>query len=248
MSRLADSERVNPAWAWKTKSDAVDVGNLNENIINYLSTLETEYQNLIFATAGRDGVHGTHSRHYKGNAVDLRIHNKKDPLNDKLYKRISKDLKRRDFGIVVVDPRHGNAPHIHLSYGTQGTEQKHDVAKFYSPDFDEQKFIAENGIPLNSTQTPTKEVVAAQEDFNENSKYVEDPTKYIPYPKEGNDLEEFNIPEMKLADLVDDGSVEYDLEKLRIDIKRASASILKDKYSTEIARKIKERQFLSKLV
>ena len=107
------------SWKWKLKHGSVGVSKLNKNILSYFNTLEPEYQDLILATAGSDGKHSINSRHYKNNAVDLRF-------NDKLYNRIKNDPKRLKYGLSLIDPNHGTAPHIHLSYGN-GSENKKDV-------------------------------------------------------------------------------------------------------------------------
>ena len=120
------SEKVNPnfnyttpKWNWGVKDSNVNVSGLNSNILSYLNTLEPEFQKEILATAGSDGKHTDNSRHYNNNAVDLR-------LNQDLYNRIEKDPLRLKYGITLVNPNHGSAPHIHLSYGN-GSENKMDV-------------------------------------------------------------------------------------------------------------------------
>ena len=107
-------------WKWKTKSNNVNIKNLDANIIEYLHTLEPEYQDYIIGTSGNDGkVHSSTSRHYKNKAVDL-------GFNQKLYDRVYKDPIRLKYGITLLDPNHGTAPHLHLSAG-DGTENQSDV-------------------------------------------------------------------------------------------------------------------------
>jgi len=106
-------------WKWDRKGSHVYVEGLDKNIIAYLNTLEPEYQKMILATAGSDGKHTKNSRHYSNKAVDLRF-------NQQLYDRVMKDPKRKEFGITLLDPNHGTAPHLHLSVGN-GSESKKDV-------------------------------------------------------------------------------------------------------------------------
>ena len=106
-------------WKWGLKDNSVNIKNLNNNLTSYLNTLEPEYQKLILATAGSDGEHAKNGRHYNNNAVDLR-------MNQDLYNRIEKDPLRLKYGLTLINPNHGTAPHIHLSFGN-GTENKNDV-------------------------------------------------------------------------------------------------------------------------
>ena len=106
-------------WKWGLKDNSVNIKNLNNNLTSYLNTLEPEYQKLILATAGFNGEHTKNSRHYNNNAVDLR-------MNQDLYNRIEKDPLRLKYGLTLINPNHGTAPHIHLSFGN-GTENKNDV-------------------------------------------------------------------------------------------------------------------------
>ena len=106
-------------WKWGLKDNSVNIKNLNNNLTSYLNTLEPEYQKLILATTGSNGEHAENSRHYSNNAVDLR-------MNQDLYNRIEKDPLRLKYGLTLINPNHGTAPHIHLSFGN-GTENKNDV-------------------------------------------------------------------------------------------------------------------------
>lgn len=124
--RYKDSTKPTLTWKWKAKHNNVKLDGLDQNIIGYLNTLESKYQNLILATSGKGGKHAKHSRHFSGSAVDLRVHNKKNPLEDDLYKRIYKDPVRLQYGITLLDPRHGTASHLHLSTG-EGSENLKDV-------------------------------------------------------------------------------------------------------------------------
>ena len=121
--RLNFSNRVlgnkTPSWKWGVKSNNVNLDGVDNNLLTYLDTLEPEYQQSILATAGSDGKHSSTSRHYSKKAIDLRF-------DQKLYDRISKDPNRLKYGITLLDPDHGTAPHLHLSVG-QGTENKKDV-------------------------------------------------------------------------------------------------------------------------
>ena len=124
ISNKADENYEEPTinnvyWKWGLKDNSVNVKKLNNNITSYLNTLEPEYQKFILATVGSNGEHTENSRHYNNNAVDLR-------MNQSLYDRIEKDPLRLKYGLTLVNPNHGTAPHIHLSFGN-GTENKNDV-------------------------------------------------------------------------------------------------------------------------
>ena len=124
--RLKDHKEPSPSWRWRTKHAGVDMSGVNPALISYLNTLEPEYQEMILATAGKDGEHSARSRHYSGNAIDLAIEDKEHPMADRLFDRLRKDPERLRRGLTLLDPSHGTAPHIHLSYG-DGTENHKDV-------------------------------------------------------------------------------------------------------------------------
>lgn len=113
------SEQQDLAWKWAKKTNGVNIDSLDKNILAYLNTLEPEYQSMLLATAGSDGSHARSSRHYQKKAVDLRF-------NANLWDRVAKDPNRIKYGITLLDPNHGTAPHIHFSVG-EGSENKKDV-------------------------------------------------------------------------------------------------------------------------
>ena len=130
------------AWKWAKKSQGVNVESLDKNILSYLNTLEPEYQEMLLATAGSDGKHSKTSRHYKNQAIDLRH-------NDKLWERVSKDPNRIKYGVTLLDPNHGTAPHIHFSVG-QGSENKSDV--WLDPHSEKAYAMVGNMKPIDSQQ------------------------------------------------------------------------------------------------
>lgn len=124
----------------KIKTGKVDISNLDSNIIDYISTLEPEFQEMFLATSGNDSKHSKNSRHFKNKAVDFRF-------NNKLYKRIKQDPNRLKYGITLLDPSHGTAPHLHMSVGN-ATENKKDV--WLDPHSNEARKI------INGAQTSTE--------------------------------------------------------------------------------------------
>lgn len=112
-------DRKDKKLPYKVKGDYVKIDNLNSSLLAYIGTLEPEYQEMITITSGNDGGHSEDSRHYKNKAVDIRF----DP---RLYQRVAKDPIRKQMGVTLVDPNHGNAKHIHFSVG-EGTENNADV-------------------------------------------------------------------------------------------------------------------------
>lgn len=137
---------------FKTKSSSVNIANLDRNLIDYISTLEPEYQEMLLATSGNDSKHGDKSRHYDNRAVDFRF-------NPKLYERVKNDPMRLQYGITLLDPNHGTAPHLHMSVGN-ASENKKDV--WMDPHSEEAKsLISGMGQQQNSaTTSPTVPSIA----------------------------------------------------------------------------------------
>lgn len=132
----------------KKKSNAVKLDNLNPALLNYISGLEPEYQNMILATSGNDSKHSKNSRHYSNNAIDLRY-------NKILFDRIATDPNRLKSGITLLDPNHGTAPHIHISVGN-GKENTNDV--WMNPYSDKTKQYL-NSLEKDSVGESGKDVV-----------------------------------------------------------------------------------------
>lgn len=113
---------------WRVKNKHLNLNGLDKGLTNYLDNLPKDIQENIYITSATDGKHAENSRHGKGRAVDIRI-NQKEPLNDPFFLYLGKTAEERKKNkIVVLDPLHGSAPHIHLSYG-EGTEN--DLDYFY---------------------------------------------------------------------------------------------------------------------
>lgn len=104
---------------FKTKHKTTDLSKVDNNLIAYLQTLPKNLQDQIVVTAGTDGKHSETSRHYKGNALDLRF-------NQDVWNYIEKDPNRHRMGITLINPDHGSAKHIHISTG-EGSESNMDV-------------------------------------------------------------------------------------------------------------------------
>lgn len=152
----------------KTKDKSINIKDLDKNIYDYLYTLEPEYQEMLLATSGNDGGHTEGSRHFKNKAIDLRF-------KPELYNRIKNDPKRLEYGVTLLDPKHGTAPHLHLSVG-KGSENKKDVwidpysdkAKTLYTENKDDKVVEQEDISYNSTAGTTQ-----QADNIDNSKQIE---------------------------------------------------------------------------
>lgn len=104
----------------------VELNNLNPKMKGFLAEFidqnitEDRTIDLLFTSANDSPhSHGKGSKHFKDEAVDLRIANSNDPLNDELFKNLyvgSGRKIREKYGIQIIDPRHGSAPHIHLEF------------------------------------------------------------------------------------------------------------------------------------
>lgn len=150
MARLKDIDGT-PAWRWNKKASSVNVANLNSNIIQYLDKLPQSVQDRILATSGNDSVHLKTSRHYSNSAIDLRY-------DDEVWKHIEKDPNRLKYGLTLLDPDHGSAKHIHLSYG-DGKENHNDV--WMNPYSDEAKKLYGTGITPSTTPITSSNSIPA---------------------------------------------------------------------------------------
>src|SRR5690606_33105284 len=101
---------------WAKKYKTTDLSKLDPQIIKYLGTLPAHLQSKILITATSDGKHSKNSLHYSNRAVDIRF-------DKELWDYVSKDPKRHEVGLTLIDPNHGNAPHIHLS-NAKGTKKE----------------------------------------------------------------------------------------------------------------------------
>ncbi len=101
---------------WLTKSKTTSLSKLDPKITDYLGTLPPHLQSKFLITATSDGRHSTHSLHYSNKAVDMRY-------DDELWNYISKDPKRHEYGLTLINPDHGSAKHIHLS-NAKGTKKE----------------------------------------------------------------------------------------------------------------------------
>jgi hypothetical protein len=107
------SENTDLDWL-KTKTDAVKLQNLGAPLSRYLNTLPSSLRNQLVATSGNDQEHVQNSDHYSNRAVDLRY-------NDEAYKYMLNDPNRKQYGVKMLNPNHGTAPHIHLDYQYGGS-------------------------------------------------------------------------------------------------------------------------------
>lgn len=93
---------------FRTKDASVNVSNIDERLQGYLENLPPDLQEKILVTSGNDfGGHVKGSKHYQGQALDLRY----DP---DLYNYIAADSTKDKYSLKTLDPNHGTAKHIHL--------------------------------------------------------------------------------------------------------------------------------------
>ena len=105
----------NISWL-KTKDSSVNLSDLNEGISSYLNSIPDKYKNSLLATSGDDySGHVKNSKHFSGNAIDLRY-------NPDLYNYIANDPSLQSSGLKVLNPNHGTAPHIHIQTKKYGGE------------------------------------------------------------------------------------------------------------------------------
>ena len=122
----------------RTNNLHVPFSKLDKGLTSYLDALPNELQKNIVITSSVNGSHAKNSRHFDGRAVDIRIKDKDNPLADPLFNYLGSDQTRREKNIVVLDPRHGTAPHIHFElwnrsenrldyfYGDSGVQDDHN--------------------------------------------------------------------------------------------------------------------------
>lgn len=92
----------------KLKSNRVDISNTNQRLLSYLLNLPDYLLDSVLITSGNDQNHMEGSKHFEGNALDLRY-------NKELYNYIQNDINREIYGIEPLPPsNHGTAPHLHL--------------------------------------------------------------------------------------------------------------------------------------
>lgn len=103
---------IDLAWL-RRKNDSVNLNNLNSGLSKYLMTLPDDLKDSLVATSGDDQEHAANSRHYSGDAIDLRF-------NNDAYKYILNDPLAKQYGVEMLDPNHGTAKHIHLQTKAAG--------------------------------------------------------------------------------------------------------------------------------
>lgn len=103
-----NSEPMSLGWV-KTKSPKVNISNVGSPISKYLESLPQNLRERMVATSGNDQQHAKGSRHYQNKAIDLRY-------DKELYDYINNDPNRKKYGLNLLNPNHGTAPHIHLDY------------------------------------------------------------------------------------------------------------------------------------
>lgn len=100
------------------KSPAVTVAGINPKIFHALATAAELYGakgvGTLVVTSLKDGEHRVGSRHYSGNAADLRTHNVPQALRDPLAHDLAKAL---GVGyLVLLEKPGGPVEHIHVEW------------------------------------------------------------------------------------------------------------------------------------
>lgn len=156
--RQYDPNTMTTDISWlKTKSDKVKLQNLGTPLSKYLNTLPQALREKALATSGNDQKHVENSRHYKDKAIDLRY-------NKELYDYILKDPIRKQMGLRLLDPNHGNAPHIHLDYQYGG---KYEVPKAKSGMSLKRKSKYQNGGTLYANDEQTQRIGLNNPSYNQ---------------------------------------------------------------------------------
>lgn len=96
-----DNENLN------VKSNKVNLANVDMTLTGYVNSLTQKFGNKVLVTSGNDQKHAPNSRHYKGEALDLRY-------SPEVHKYIANDPIAKELGINVLPPNHGTAPHTHI--------------------------------------------------------------------------------------------------------------------------------------
>jgi hypothetical protein len=116
------ADEVNENWSGSTglnipvKSDNVNLGGVTPTLTGYVNSLTKRFGSKILATSGNDQKHAPGSKHYSGNALDLRYF-------PEVHEYIAKDPVAKKLGLKVLPPKHGTAPHTHIEkrqYGGEG--------------------------------------------------------------------------------------------------------------------------------
>lgn len=111
-----DEADTDVSWLPK-KSKEVNIAGLDPKLRSYLNTLPDELKDELLVTSANDQKHEKNSRHYRNKAVDLRY-------IPKVHDFIAKDPIAKKYGINVLDPNHGTAPHTHISIKQYGGKYK----------------------------------------------------------------------------------------------------------------------------
>jgi hypothetical protein len=155
MGRLIDTEEVNPYLKYKNK-DGVNLEGVSTLFNDYFDTLPKEYQDMILITEGMDTINRANkdSKHFDGDALDLRIHDKSGGgYNDKLYKYFLNDPNLKEMGFKMAKPDHGTAPHIHLQFDRKDEHNHNEVSNSVGAqpnDYYSYIGVNNNTTPLNT--------------------------------------------------------------------------------------------------
>lgn len=107
----SDPNNIQSLFAPKIKSSSVNYDAVNNRLKSYLASLPSDLRDKVVVTSGKDGTHAKNSKHYLGNAVDLRF-------DKTLHNYI--EGTARNYGLKTMNPFHGTAPHTHLEVMQMG--------------------------------------------------------------------------------------------------------------------------------
>lgn len=146
---------------WAKKYKTTSLSRLDPKITEYLGTLPPELQKKFRITATSDGSHSKKSLHYSNKAVDM-------SYDQEVWDYISKDPRRHEFGLTLINPDHGTAKHIHLSNakGTQnewwGEIDQEGRRKVYETKGWNMNEVTRGSVPKNNANNPNNTVTQYQ--------------------------------------------------------------------------------------
>jgi len=112
----------------RSVKEHIESSKIHPDLVKFLNSLPEEVQKQIVITEGlvkESGVHSKTTRHLGGTALDIRINNRDNPYLDDVFQAIVNNQDRKG-KIVVVDPHHGTAAHIHISVAKGSGEDELD--------------------------------------------------------------------------------------------------------------------------
>lgn len=223
---------------WRQLNTHVNFKELNNNLLSYLDSLPTEVQKNVYVTSSTGGEHSELSRHGSGAALDIRIHKKENPYLDPTFMYLYKDAEnRKDSNITILDPVHGTAPHIHISYGA-GSENDLDFS--YGSKWDnyinkneKSKLLWEEAKPYYGLAQTTESKPHSEDEYLEESVDFNQLEDKEAQQKALQEYEEYNesLKNKKPPEVLEDAEVKEVLAMQ--DFRKKAASLIKDYLSLD---------------